>query len=77
MGVIHSRLAFVGVQIFTNFLFMGHNFGSRYARKPIKGFKDSHDSLVSVTTLSQKIAAQGRVKLAKKTQQHLHFWPSL
>jgi len=35
----------VGVQILTNFLFWGHNFGSKYGTKPIKGSKDSDGSL--------------------------------
>jgi len=34
-----------------------HNFGSRYARKPIKGSKDSDDSLVSKEILSEKIGS--------------------
>jgi len=34
-----------------------HNFGSRYARNPIKGSKDSDDHLVSKETLSQKIGS--------------------
>jgi len=47
MGVIHPRLAFVGVEIFTNFWFLAHNFGSRYARKSIKGSKDVDFGLLS------------------------------
>jgi len=35
---------------------MIHNFGSRYARKPIKGSKDSDDSLVSKKTGAKKLA---------------------
>jgi len=46
MGVIHPRFSFVGVEILTTFWFLCHNFGSRYARKPIKGSKASDDSLV-------------------------------
>jgi len=46
LGVIHPRLAFEGVEILTTFCFLWHNFGSRYARKQIKGSKDSDDSLV-------------------------------
>jgi len=34
--------------------FLSHNFGSRCARKPIKGSKDSDDSLVSKKILSYK-----------------------
>jgi len=77
MGVIHPRLGFVDAEIFTKFWFLVHNVGSRYARKSIKGSKDSDDSLVSKKTLSQKLAhwigAQGRVKLAKNTQKHPHL----
>jgi len=55
--VIHPRLAFVGVEILISFCFLWHNFGYGYARKQIKGSKDSHDSLVSKTNLSQKIVS--------------------
>ena len=62
---------------FTNFLFLSHNFGSRYARKPLKGSKDLEYTLDSKTTLGQKMAywvgAQGQVKLVKKTQNHPHL----
>jgi len=47
VGVMYPRLAFVGVDILTNFWFWGYDFGSRYARKPIKSSKDSDDNLVS------------------------------
>jgi len=50
LGVIQPRFPFVEVEILTTFLFLWHNFGSRYARKPIKGSKDSDDSLVSNKT---------------------------
>jgi len=50
MGVIHPRLAFVGAKMFTNFLFLAHNFGSRYVRKPFKGSKGADHSLVSKKT---------------------------
>jgi len=36
------------------FWFLIHNFGSRYARKPIKGSKDLDDSLVSKKKLEWK-----------------------
>jgi len=42
---------------FDHFWFLWHNFGSRYARKPIKGSKDSYDSLVSITDLNEKIGS--------------------
>jgi len=65
-GAFLLTLAFVGVQIFTNFCFFIHNFVSRYAREPIKGSKDSDDNLVSKNFLDKKLAhwfgAQGRVK---------------
>jgi len=50
LGVIHPRLEVIGVEILTTVWFLWHNFGSRYARKPIKGSKDSDDSLVSKQT---------------------------
>jgi len=34
--------------------FLSHNFGFRYARKPIKGSKDADFSLVSKKTLAKK-----------------------
>jgi len=36
MGVNHPRLAFVNVEIFTNFCFLAHNFGSRYGSFHVK-----------------------------------------
>jgi len=45
------------VPFFTNFWLLGYQFRSRYARKPIKGSKDSDDNLVSKKTLSQKIGS--------------------
>ena len=56
IGVIHPRLDFVGVEILTTFCFLWNNFGSRYARKPIKGSKDSDDRLDSKTILAKKLA---------------------
>ena len=47
LGVIQPRFPFVGAEILTTSWFLWHNFGSRYARKPIKGSKDSDDSLSS------------------------------
>jgi len=38
---------FALICFFHQFSFLIHNFGSRYARKPIKGSKDSDDSLIS------------------------------
>jgi len=57
MGVIHPRLAFVRVEILTTFWFLVHNFDSRYLRKPVKGRKDSDDSLDSRKSLNQKIGS--------------------
>jgi len=54
-GGMHPRLAFVGVQ-FLPILFLSHNFGSRYASKPIKGSKDPDDSLDSIKTQAKKMA---------------------
>jgi len=38
----------VDAEIFTNFCFLVHNFGSGYARKPFKGSKDVNYNLVSI-----------------------------
>jgi len=48
---------FVGVEILTTFWFCEHNFWSRYARKSIKGSKDSWDSLVSNENVSETIGS--------------------
>ena len=81
MGVKHPRLVFVGVEIFTNFWFLINNFGSKYAKKSIKGSKDSHDGLDSKTVLSQKNDAlgwrRGPAKLVKKLRQHAPIMTSL
>ena len=74
MGVIHPRLAFVGVEICTSCCFLAHNFGSRYARQPLKGPKDADHSLVFTKTWSKNMAywvgAQGQVKLAQRSRKH-------
>jgi len=44
----------VGFEFISNFRFVSHNFGSRYARKLIMGSKDWDDSLVSKKHLSHK-----------------------
>jgi len=54
MGVIQPRLPFVGVEILTTFWYLCHNFGSRYARNPIKGSKASDNILVSKKKLDPK-----------------------
>ena len=70
MGIKYPGSAFVEVEFLPHFWFLSHHFGSRYARKPIKGFKDLDDSLDSKKNWSQKmvryVAAQVQVKLAKK-----------
>jgi len=40
--------------------FFGHNFGTRNARKSIKGSKDSYHSLESHKTLSHEIGSVDR-----------------
>ena len=66
LGVIQPRFSFVGVEILTTFWFLWHRIGSRYARKPIEGSKDSDDSQVSQKNWAKKLAhwigVQGRVK---------------
>jgi len=65
---------------FFQFLFLSHNFGSRYARKPIKGSKDSDDSLDSINTLSQKVGQLGchqcQVTSAIKSWRHANIMTS-
>jgi len=55
---------------FTKCMFLSHNFGSSYARKPIKSSKDSDNILDSEKQTAKKLAhwigACFRVKLAKK-----------
>jgi len=55
-GAFCVTLAFVGVQFFTKSVILIHDFDSRYARKPIKGSKDSEDNLVSKKTWAKKLA---------------------
>jgi len=43
----YPELAFVRLEFLPNFLFLSHNFGSRYARKEIRGSEDSDDILDS------------------------------
>jgi len=54
MRVIYPRSAFLGAEFFTNFCFLIHSFGSRYAKKPMKSSKGSDDSLDSKNNFSQK-----------------------
>jgi len=45
MGVIYPGSAFVGAKFLPIFVFLSHNFGSKYPRKSIKGSMDSDDIL--------------------------------
>ena len=56
LGFIHPKLVFKEVEILTTFCCLCHNFGSRYARKPIKCTEDSEDSLVFKKNLGKKLA---------------------
>jgi len=49
-GCNAPRVSVCGSEVFTQFWFLSHNFGSRYARKPIKGSKDSDENLDSEKT---------------------------
>ena len=55
LGVIQLRFPFVWVEVLTTFCFLWHNFSSRYARKPIKGSRDSDDNLVSKKNWGKKL----------------------
>ena len=52
-------MVFVGAEIFTNFVFFGHNFGYRYARKSFKGSIDADFGLVSEKILSHNNGPMG------------------
>jgi len=54
MGIIYPGSAFVGVEFLPIFVLLGHIIGSRYARKPAKGYKDSDDSLDCKKTWAKK-----------------------
>jgi len=61
------QVSICGVRIFTNYCFLSHNFGSRYANKPIKGSKDSDDSLDSKKIKAKMacwVGTQGQVNSA-------------
>jgi len=52
-----------------------HNFGSSYARKPIKGSKDSDDNLVSKKNTSEKIGPlDWHLRPGKVGQTPFHLW---
>jgi len=50
----HGYIFFVGLEFLSNFLFLSHNFGSRYVMWPIKPSKDTDDSLVSKKTCPRR-----------------------
>ena len=65
------RLRFVGFECLSNFCFLRHYFGTRYARMPIMGCKDSNDHLDSkkiVPKMSCWVGALGHVNLVKKAK---------
>jgi len=64
-GVIYPGTAFVRVQSFTSTWFLIHNFGPRYARKPIKGSKDPDHSIVS-KKMAHWVGAQGLGTVSQK-----------
>jgi len=73
--VFQPKLGFVGAEIFTNFVFFGHNFGYRYARKSFKGSKDAVFDLVSEKILSNNNSPMGWSPVpGKGSQKHPHFW---
>jgi len=57
--------------------YYSHNFGSRYASKPINGSKDLDDSLDSKINLSQKMACwvgpHGQVSSATRAKTCPHY----
>ena len=75
LGAIQPRFFFRG-RNFDHFWILWRNFGSWYARKPIKGSKDSDDSLVSKKNSSEKFGSlvwrPGRRKLGQKRKWHPH-----
>ena len=54
LGCDISQVTVCASAVFTSFWFLSHNFCYRYARKSIKGSKDSDDSLDSTKNTSQK-----------------------
>jgi len=48
------RVSVFGIRIFPKFCFFRHNFGCRYAKKIIKGSKDTDDGLESKKLFNQK-----------------------
>jgi len=75
--VFQPKLGFVGAEMFTNFVFFGHNFGYRYARKSFKGSKDADFGLVSEKILSHNNGPMGcGPGPGKGSQKHPHLWLS-
>jgi len=72
LGVIQPLVSFCRGRNVDHFLFLWHNFGSRYAGKPIKGSKDSDNSLVSTKNLNETIGSldwhPGPRKLGQKNE---------
>jgi len=67
----------VGAEIFTNFVFFGHNFGYRYARKSFKGSKDADIGPTSKKILSHNNGLMGwGPGPGKGSQKHPHLWRS-
>ena len=67
-----AKIAFCRTWNLPQFLFFSHNFGSRYAKKPIKGSGDSDHSLVFNKNLSPKNGSLDcRPKIARWV---LHIW---
>ena len=74
LGLFQPKFPFVGVEILTTFWLLWHNFASRYAGKPIKGPKDSDDSLVSTNNLRQIIGPLDWRPGPGKGQKHPYLW---
>jgi len=50
-----AKVVFAGLDFSAKLGYLSYNFGSRNARKPIKGSEDSNYTLISNTTLDKKI----------------------
>jgi len=75
--VFQPKLGLVGAEIFTNFVFFGHDFGYRYARKSFKGSKDADYGLVSEKILSHNNGPMSwGPGPGKCSQKHPHLWRS-
>jgi len=74
-GVVYPGTAFVGVTFFTRVWFLIHNFGSKCARKPIKGSKDADHSLVAIKTWAKNGSVGWRTALGKVGQKVAKTYP--